>query len=111
MMNFLRSWSGAATILTMAVPKLFPGPIFDTRTRPFRMADRAILLHRLATQDYLVGLRWYAERSGWSAQKFRAAVGQTLARIARTPEQGATYRERFQWMRLRKFPFIIYYEV
>ncbi len=75
------------------------------------MADRAILFHRLATQDYLVALRWYAERSGWSAQRFRAAVGQTLERIARTPEQGATYRERFRWMRLRKFPFIIYYEV
>jgi plasmid stabilization system protein ParE len=75
------------------------------------VSNRPILFHRLATQDYLVALRWYAERSGWAAQRFREAVGKTLERIAQNPEQGTIYRERFRWLRLRTFPYVIYYEM
>ncbi|MBI1914150.1 MAG: type II toxin-antitoxin system RelE/ParE family toxin [Planctomycetes bacterium] len=68
-----------------------------------------VLFHRLASQEYLNALRWYARRSARVAQAFRDAVEQTVQRIAATPDQGSPFRTRFRYFRTRRFPYLLYY--
>jgi toxin ParE1/3/4 len=75
------------------------------------MPSVRIVFHRLAAQDYLVALRWYARRSTWASQGFRAAVDQVLQRIASAPLHGTLYRGRFHWIGTKRYPYIIYYEI
>jgi len=68
-----------------------------------------VLFHRLASQEYLDALRWYARRSARIAQAFRDAVDQTVQRIAAAPDQGSPFRNRFRWFRTPRFPYLLYY--
>ncbi len=67
--------------------------------------------HRLASQEYLQALRWYASRSPRAAQHFRDAINQALQRIAAAPQSGPVYRGPYRWMGTRRFPYIIYYRI
>ena len=69
------------------------------------------IFHGLAARDYRVALRWYARRSMRAAQRFKAAVDEVTQRIENAPQQGAPYLGRFRWMRVHKFPYILYYEI
>src|SRR5437868_3640695 len=68
-----------------------------------------VLFHRLASQEYLKALRWYARRSPRITQAFRDAVDQTVQRIATVPDQGSSFRTRFRWFRVPRFPYLLYY--
>jgi plasmid stabilization system protein ParE len=68
-----------------------------------------VVFHRLASQEYLAALRWYARRSGRIARAFRDAVDQTARRIGTTPDQGALFRNSIRWFRTPRFPYLLYY--
>ena len=75
------------------------------------MAVRTVDIHPLALQELRVARRWYAQRSPAAAQRFRLAVDAVVQRIATTAEQGSPYRQRYRWMRLKRFPYLLYYEI
>lgn len=72
---------------------------------------RVVLFHRLATSDYRVALRRYGRRKPAAAQRFRAQVSAVAQRIAVAAEQGVPYRAFYRWMRVRRFPYLLYYEI
>jgi toxin ParE1/3/4 len=69
------------------------------------------LFHELATKDYRRAKNWYARQSTQASRRFVAAVNDALKRIAEGPERGAIYAEQIRWMKTRRFPFVIYYEI
>jgi plasmid stabilization system protein ParE len=72
---------------------------------PLRLLD----VHPQAIRELRIGWRWYAQRSPWTAQRFHAAVVHVMDRIANAAVQGAPFRSTYRWMRVPKFPFVIYY--
>jgi hypothetical protein len=73
------------------------------------MANRLVLFHALAAREYRSAHRGYARLSATVARKFREAVDQVIQRLETTPEQGATFRGPFRWIRTRRFPYVLYY--
>lgn len=75
------------------------------------MAVRAVDFHPLAAQQLRAAYRWYALRSPAAAQRFRLAVDRVIQRLAAGAEQGSPYRQLYRWMRLSRFPYLLYYEI
>lgn len=75
------------------------------------MPVRAVEFDPLAERDGRVAFRWYARRSASAAQGLLTAIDQAIQRIAAAAEQGSPYRRRFRWVRLHRFPYLIYYEI
>jgi plasmid stabilization system protein ParE len=75
------------------------------------MATRVVDLHPLALRELRSAYRWYARRSPTIAQRFRLAVNRVVQLIATDAEQGSPYRQRYRWMRVRSFPYLLYYEI
>jgi plasmid stabilization system protein ParE len=73
------------------------------------MANVAIRFHRLAAREYRLALAWYAGRSAFAAGRFRAEIKRVIQRIAQAPDQGTIYRGPYRWMRLRRYPYLLYY--
>lgn len=69
-----------------------------------------IHFHRLASQDYLKALRRYARHSMIVAERFVTALDVAVAAIAANPHLWPRYEDRFRWIRLRKFPYVLYFE-
>ena len=71
-----------------------------------------VLFHRLAASEYLKARRWYAREGGERlAERFRHAVDEAVDRIARNPEAGAIFRKSYRWVRLHRFPYLLYYQL
>ena len=68
-----------------------------------------VIFLRLAGQEYLDTLRQYARISPRVAQRFSFAVNDAVQRIAAHPLVGSTYLAPFRWVRVRKFPYLLYY--
>ncbi len=75
------------------------------------MAPHTIAYLPLAAREFRVVYRWYARRSAAAAARFRLAVDQVERRIAAAPDQGALIHHRFRWMRVRRYPYVLYYEI
>jgi plasmid stabilization system protein ParE len=75
------------------------------------MAQRIVDLHPLAVREARAAYRWYARRNPGAAQRFQDALRRAVQRIATTAEQGSPYRQRYRWVRLQRFPYLVYYEV
>jgi plasmid stabilization system protein ParE len=75
------------------------------------MAVRAVEIHPRAAEELRAAYRWYARRSPATAGRFQQAVDHVVGRITTAAEQGSPFRQRYRWMRLRRFPYLIYYEV
>jgi plasmid stabilization system protein ParE len=71
----------------------------------------SVVFHRLAAEEYRRARRWYARRSAAAAQRLQEAVDRVVQAIAASPAQGAPFRGRYRWMRTRRFPYVIYYDV
>jgi plasmid stabilization system protein ParE len=69
-----------------------------------------VTFHRLAAAEYRQALNWYARRNVTTAQRFRDAVDATVARIAAAPQLGAPIQVWYRWARVRRFPYLLYYE-
>ena len=75
------------------------------------MAPAAVLIHRLAAAEYRVAVAWYRKRSRMAAQRFRAEIQRLTERIAAAPQQGTPFQGAYHWVRPRRFPYIVYYEI
>lgn len=75
------------------------------------MTIRAVDLHPLADKELRSAYRWYARYSSTAAQRFQAAVHDVIKRIATAAEQGSPYGQFYRWKRLRRFQYIVYYEI
>lgn len=64
-----------------------------------------------AWRELLHVCRWYARRSAIAAERFRAHFLQALTRIREDPESWPKYGRRLRWVRVRRFPYYVYYEV
>jgi plasmid stabilization system protein ParE len=75
------------------------------------MAVREVALHPLALREFRAAYGWYARRSPGAAQRFRVAVDRVIQRLVTAAEQGSPYRQRYRWLRLQRFPYLLYYEI
>lgn len=75
------------------------------------MPIRAVDFDPRAVREISVASRWYARRSASASQGLLAAVGQAVQRITAGAERGSPYGRRFRWVRLPKFPYLLYYEI
>jgi toxin ParE1/3/4 len=71
----------------------------------------AVVFHRLAAREYRLARSWYRRRSRSAAERFRAEVDRVVERISEAPLQGAIFRGTFRWIRTRRFPYLLFYEV
>ena len=75
------------------------------------MATAAVLFHRLAASEYRAAVAWYRKRSPNAAQRLRGEMRRVTDRIAAAPNQGTPFQGPFYWIRTRRFPYVVYYEV
>lgn len=71
----------------------------------------SVVFHRLAAREYRLARAWYRRRSPATAERFRDEVDRVVKRISKAPLQGAVFRDDFRWMRLQRFPYLLFYEV
>lgn len=72
-----------------------------------------VIFDRMASREYVKARRWFATRAGEQlAGRFTAEVNRTVQRIAEKPDTiGTEFRRHYRWVRLRRFPYLIYYRV
>jgi plasmid stabilization system protein ParE len=75
------------------------------------MRNAAIRFHPAAAQEFWSALAWYKARSVQAAQRFRVEFKRLAKRLAAAPEHGTPYRQAYFWMRMRRFPYLLYYQV
>ncbi len=73
--------------------------------------QRVVILHRLAAREARQAERYYRKSSLMIAQRFRQAVTEVIERIGRAAEQGSPYLQHLRWMQLRRFPYLLFYEI
>jgi toxin ParE1/3/4 len=65
-----------------------------------------------ASREYLRAVRWYAAHADeQTAAAFTAEVNRAVVRIEGDPNTGTEFRKRYRWVRLWRFPYLIYYRV
>ena len=70
-----------------------------------------IRVHDVAANEYRRARARYNRESLNVALRFDEALEEAFDQIATRPECGAVYANRFRWVKLRKYPFLIYYEI
>lgn len=73
--------------------------------------SQEVVFHHLAAREYRSALSWYRQHSPTAAERFRVEVDRVVERISEAPLEGAVFRGTFRWMRTRRFPYLLYYEV
>jgi plasmid stabilization system protein ParE len=74
------------------------------------MPPLTVIFHRLAAAEYRRVFNGYARRNPPTAQRFRDAIDHTVARIAAAPHLGAPIQVWYRWVRVRRFPYLLYSE-
>lgn len=74
---------------------------------PLRHVDIDPRAGRKAQKAY----RWLARRSAWAAQHFQTELNRVAQRIATSAEQGVPFLNRYRWMRVRRYSYVVYYEI
>jgi plasmid stabilization system protein ParE len=73
------------------------------------MAPAFIIFLPAALRAFHAAVRWYRARSPRAARRFVDAIDRAVERIAQAPEQGQACYTHYRWVRLRRFPYIIFY--
>lgn len=72
----------------------------------------SVVFDMSASREFLKARRWYAARAGEAiAAGFADEVDRVIVRIAESPTTGTDFRTRYRWVRLKRFPYLIYYRV
>ena len=72
----------------------------------------SVIFDILASREYFKARRWYAARAGEPiAAAFADEVDRVVVRIAEAPTTGTEFRTHYRWVRLKRFPYLIYYRV
>jgi len=75
------------------------------------MPVRRVAIDARAGKEMRHALRWYMGQNPTAAQRFQTAVDDVVQKVGGAAEQGVLYRHRFRWIRLHKFPYLVYYEI
>jgi plasmid stabilization system protein ParE len=75
------------------------------------MPVRVVEFHPQAEREIASAERWYHRRSPSVAQRLLQAFDEAVQRITTAAEQGSPYQQNYRWMRVKRFPYVIYYEV
>jgi plasmid stabilization system protein ParE len=73
------------------------------------MPKAIVSLHRLASAEYRAALAWYRIRSSKAAADFRSEIRRVIQRLRKDPDQGTVFKGPNYWMRVRRFPYLLYY--
>jgi hypothetical protein len=68
-----------------------------------------VRFHRLAGKEYREVRAWYERRREGLGAAFTAEVDRAVERIARHPDRWPIFRDEFRRVRLRRFPYALYY--
>lgn len=68
-----------------------------------------VAFHRLATREFVTARRWYAKTSPATESRFVQAMDATVSRIATNPLMGSPAAGECSWLRVRRFPYLLYY--
>ena len=71
------------------------------------MPEFKVEFHRLATNDYDDAVKWYAERSASTAQRFKEAVDEAILRISQAPESLPRISGHYRRVRVQRFRYIL----
>ncbi|SRR6266851_976606 len=75
------------------------------------MAKRKVRFHRLAAAEYKAALAWYRVRSQKATGEFRDEMRRVMQRLRTVPDPGVVFRGPYRWVRLRRFPFLLYFKI
>jgi plasmid stabilization system protein ParE len=70
-----------------------------------------VLFHRLAAREFVAARRRYAQFSPVTEARFVAAVRAAVERIDANPQLGSPFRGPYRWVRTRRYPYLLHYEV
>jgi plasmid stabilization system protein ParE len=75
------------------------------------MASTTVVFHRLAARELRDACRWYERRGTGLGRLLAVEVDQAADRIAADPERWQSFRSHYRWLRLKRFPYVLYYWV
>lgn len=75
------------------------------------MSSVTVAFHRLAARELRKACEWYEERGAGLGRSFAAEVDLATERIATAPERWPIFRKNYRWLRLHRFPYVLYYTV
>jgi plasmid stabilization system protein ParE len=75
------------------------------------MSETTVEFHRLAAREVRKGRDWYDQQRAGLGRAFTLEVDRAVEFIAANPERWATFRQKFRWKGLRRFPYVLYYHV
>lgn len=55
-------------------------------------------------------MTWYIRHSEALGRRFQRAVSEAIDRIAGGPERYPVFERGIRWMRLKRFPYVVYFE-
>lgn len=70
-----------------------------------------VRFHRLAIREYEETRDWYEGRREGLGESFTDEVDRAIARIAKSPTRWPVVFVKFRRVRLRRFPYYLYYHV
>ncbi len=76
-----------------------------------RPPPAAVIIHRLAANEYREIRQWYRERSGTAADRVKKNIFAAIERIADNPQSGPDWRGIARFYKVRRYPYVIYYEI
>lgn len=72
----------------------------------------SVIFHVAAQTEFVSARRCYAARASESiAESFVDAVDSAIQVIAERPESGTSFGKNYRWIRLHRFPYLLYYRV
>jgi toxin ParE1/3/4 len=69
------------------------------------------IFHDLASREYRKALDRYRGYSPRVFERFLKAVSDAMVKIEDDPNQWPIFREPYRWVKLQKFPYVIYFRV
>ncbi len=71
-----------------------------------------VIFHRLASTEYLNARRWYLKEGGEQlAERFCREVDDAVRQIARSPQGWPIFTKEYRWVRLDRFPYVLYFHI
>lgn len=68
-----------------------------------------VYFHRLADSDLKQASAWYRRQSTRAANNFRFRVDAALQLILANPSIGTSIHVDYRWVKVRRFPYLIFY--
>ncbi len=70
-----------------------------------------VSFHRMAAKELRESHAWYGNRDREVAERFEQAVDDAVNRIREEPKSHPVEMKQFRWVRVRRFPYRLVFEV